>query len=436
MANQAPGRGAPGGVGAVRRPGQLFRNGRPSTSLVLAVVLSSAGAALGSSSALSLASSEEVRANRSDKVRYPLSPFWESAQVVAAPAVELTKPDPVSEAASPPPPPAVTELAAPPPAPDRPIVAPPSFPSSPARPSKPPKAITSRSGPRDGGVWAVMVGIDDYPGQDADLQAAAADAREVDSALAAYGVPASRRILLLNSTATAANITRALSWLTSRAAPGATAVFFYSGHVRQIYGDLDGDGEEVDEALVGADGNHVYDGEVASLLRSLQARSAWLGIAGCYAAGFDDALAPGRTLTAASGELDVAYENSGLGHSYLVEYMVHRAMLQGRASGSVQASFSWARSEIARDYPRRVPIMIDRSPAPVVLGRSSPSAGSQSQPPAGRPSSPPPSKAEESPPPAPQQQPQQPPPGKSDDCARLLSINFCSSNQFRLIISW
>jgi hypothetical protein len=403
---------------------------------MLAIVLSVAGAAFGSSSALSVAaSSEEVRANRSVRVRYPLQPFWEAGQVVAAPAVELTKPDPVSEVASPPAPPAVTEVAAPPPAPDRPIVAPPNFSAAPARPSRPPKAITTRSGPRDAGVWAVMVGIDDYPGQDADLRAAAADAREVDAALADYGVPASRRVLLLNSTATAANITRALSWLTSRASSGATAVFFYSGHVRQIYGDLDGDGEEVDEAMVGADGNHVYDGEVASLLRPLQARSAWLGIAGCYAAGFDDALAPGRTLTAASGELDVAYENSGLGHSYLVEYMVHRAMLQGRAPGSVQASFSWARSEISRDYPRRVPIMIDRSPAPVVLGRSSSAPASQSPSPS-RPSSPPPSKAEDSPPPpSPQQQPQQPPP-KSDDCARLLSINFCSSNRFHLIISW
>ena len=48
-------------------------------------------------------------------------------------------------------------------------------------------------------------------------------------------------------------------------------------------------------------------------------------------------------MTAAAAETDLAYENSALGHSYLVEYMVRRAMLQGRAPGSVQEPFSWAR---------------------------------------------------------------------------------------------
>ena len=433
MANQAPGRGAPGGVGAVRRPGHLTRNGRPSTALVLAVVLSTASAALGSSNALGAATSaEEVQVGRSSRVRYPLQAVWQRPEMVAAPAVELTKPDsPPAPETPPPPPPAPVEVAAPPPA-DRPIVAPSSFSGPPPKPGKPPKAITTRPGAKDAGVWAVMVGIDDYPGQQADLRAAAADAREVDAALAAYGVPATRRVLLLNSTATAANISRALGWLTTRASPGATAVFFFSGHVRQVSGDLDRDGEEVDEALVGADGQHIYDGEVARLLRPLQARSAWIGIAGCYGAGFDDALAPGRTLTAASTETDVAYENSALGHSYLVEYMVRRAMVQGRAPASVQNAFSWARAEIAREYPKRVPVMIDRSAAPVVLGSSPPpppppaprSSGSQS------PSQPAPEKG---PPPQPNPQERAPeqPPGE-EDCAKFLSINFCSSNRFRL----
>jgi hypothetical protein len=396
--------------------------------LVLAVVLATASAALSSNALGAVSSSEEVRVGRSARVRFPLQPFWQSPDMVAAPAVELTKPDATPEEAPSPPAPAPTEVAAPAPV-DRPIVAPPSFSAPPSRPARPPKAITARPGARDGGVWAVMVGIDDYPGQQADLRAAAADAREVDGALAAYGVAPNHRILLLNGTATAANITRALQWLTSHASSSATAVFFFSGHVRQAYGDLDRDGEDVDEALVGADGQHVYDGDVARLLRPLQARSAWIGIAGCYGAGFDDALAPGRTLTAASVETDVAYENSALGHSYLVEYMVRRAMLQGRAAASVQQAFSWARSEIARDYPGRVPVMIDRSAAPVVLGRSSPTPPPSPPRSAGSPQ-PEPEKAPP-PQPAPKESPPEQPPG-AENCSRLLNINFCSSNRFLL----
>ncbi len=252
---------------------------------------------------------------------------------------------------------------------DRPIVAPAAFPQ--------PRTAAARatrtnfaSGPKDAGVWAVVVGIDDYPGADADLRAAVADARDVDSALAAYGVPANHRMLLLDKQATADNIRGALAWMAGRASAESTVVFFYSGHVRQVAGDPDRDGEVIDEALVAADGDNVYDGQVADLLRSVDARSAWIGIAACYGAGFDDALAPGRILTAAAGENDVAYENSSLGHSYLVEYMVRRAMLQGKAPSSVQDAFAWARTQIARDYPNRQPAILDRSRGPVVLGRS------------------------------------------------------------------
>jgi hypothetical protein len=308
---------------------------------------------------------------------------------------------------------------------DRPIVAPPSFSRS-GKAAKPPRVIQPTPGPRDSGVWALVVGIDDYPGNDADLNAGTADAREVDSALAAYGVPGQHRILLLDQQATADNIRAGLAWVAGRASSDATVVFFYSGHVRQVTGDADRDGEATDEAIVAADGEAVYDGELASIFRNLEARSVWLGIAGCYGSGFDDALAPGRVLTAAAAEPDLAYENSALGHSYLVEYMVHRAMLQGRASGSVQEAFSWAQAQIAKDYPNRQPVMLDRSRAPMVLGSRSQSPPAQS---AGEPPAP---SAE--PQPAPSQDPATPPTTPSDPgqgpgaCAQVLGVSVCSTS--------
>jgi hypothetical protein len=309
---------------------------------------------------------------------------------------------------------------------DRPIVAPPSF-SRTAKAARPPKVLQPAAGPRDGGVWAVMVGIDDYPGSDADLSAGTADAREVDAALAAYGVPGQHRVLLLDQQATADNIRAGLAWLAGRASSEATVVFFYSGHVRQVTGDADRDGEATDEAIVAADGEAVYDGEVAGILRNLEARSVWLGIAGCYGSGFDDALAPGRVLTAAAAEADLAYENSALGHSYLVEYMVRRAMLQGRASGSVQEAFSWAQAQIAKDYPNRQPVMVDRARAPMVLGSRSqsapPPAQSAGEAPA-QPAEPPPGSEEPATPPT---TPSDPGDG-TGACAEVLGVSVCSNS--------
>lgn len=306
---------------------------------------------------------------------------------------------------------------------DRPIVAPPTFPRT--RGTAPRSTRTNYSpGPKESGVWAVVVGIDDYPGTDADLRAAVADARDVDSALAAYGVPASRRLVLLDKQATADNIRGALAWLVGRASQDSTVAFFYSGHVRQVAGDPDRDGEAVDEALVAADGDNVYDGQVADLLQGLEARSTWLGIAACYGAGFDDALAPGRVLTAAAGENDVAYENSSLGHSYMVEYMVRRAMLQGKAPSSVQESFAWARAQIARDYPNRQPAILDRTRGPVVLGRptaATPERKQSTQPP---PESKDPQPAPSAPPPTtPEPQPGGP------ACAQVLGVSVCSEQR-------
>jgi hypothetical protein len=309
---------------------------------------------------------------------------------------------------------------------DRPIVAPAAFPRARTAASRSGSRTNYVAGPKDGGVWAVVVGIDDYPGGDADLRAAVADARDVDSALAAYGVPANHRLMLLDKQATADNIRGALAWMASRASADSTAVFFYSGHVRQVAGDADRDGEVVDEAIVAADGDNVFDGQVAEILRSMDARSAWIGVAACYGAGFDDALASGRILTAAAGENDVAYENSSLGHSYMVEYMVRRAMLQGKAPASVQDAFAWARTQIARDYPNRQPAVLDRSRGPVVLGRATTPTPSA---PERKPSaSQPPEKEPQPGPSAPPPTTPEPNPGGAA-CAQVLGVSVCSEQR-------
>jgi hypothetical protein len=287
------------------------------------------------------------------------------------------------------------------------------------------------SGPKEAGVWAVVVGINDYPGNDHDLTKAVPDARDMDAALAAYGVPPSHRLLLLDGQASSANLRRSMSWLVGHASPDATAVLFFSGHVAHVASEGPRGPSHV--ALVAADGTGVTDREVARALDHLEARSAWIAIAACYGAEFDTLLAPGRVLTAAAGRGEVAYENAALDHSYLVEYMVERAMLEGRAPGSVQEAFGWARAQIAHDYPNRQPVMIDRTSAPTRLsqagagatphrgatGRPEGSGGSHS----GQPSAPPP---HASPRPAPQPSPS--PPLTQPPCATLVGVTACRSS--------
>lgn len=249
----------------------------------------------------------------------------------------------------------------------------------------PPKLTQAPTAARAGGTWAVIVGINDYPGHKSDLRASVNDADDVDAALAAYGVPTDRRLVLRDGQATAAVIDQSLQWLVDRAASDATVVFFYAGHVRKL-----SDGSE---AIVAADGRLLVDRDVARRLRPLFARHVWIALAACYAGGFTEVLAPGRILTGAAGADDLAYENASYGRSYLVEFMVRRAMLEGRAAGSVEQSFTWAEETLRREHPDRVPVQHDRAEGALSLGAPPPPAPAEPSPPTSPPptSTPPPS---------------------------------------------
>jgi hypothetical protein len=261
-------------------------------------------------------------------------------------------------------------LAAPAPAPaaDETVIAPPpvAFDEPAAAPAAPPAALTAPAMSRQGGVWAVVIGIDDYPGRHSDLRASVADANEVDLALARYGVPGDRRLVLRDTQASSTTISDSLRWLVAHAAPDATVVFFYAGHVRKLSSRT--------EAIVAADGNLVTDATMASLLAPLASHKVWIGMASCYGGGFDEVLAPGRILTGAADANSLAYENSSYGHSYLVEYMIKRAMNQGQAPNSIEQSFAWAADALHRDHPNRMPVEIDDLPGDLALGHAPPRA--------------------------------------------------------------
>jgi hypothetical protein len=284
------------------------------------------------------------------------------------------------------------------------VIAPPParFEGPPAPPGPPPEQLEAPPppAPRDG-VWAVVIGIDDYPGRSADLEYAVADADAIDQALAGFGVSGDRRLVLRDGQATRARVLDAMAWLVDRAGPEATAVVFFAGHVRDL-----GRGTQ---AMITAEGATITDSELAVRLGALSARHTWIVMAACYGGGFTEVLAPGRVLTAAADARSLAYENRDIGGSYLVHHMVREGWLQGLAGPSVQEAFAYADGALAASRPDRRGVQYDSAGEPVRFGptpvRAASSAPAPS--PAPPPSDPPPVQS------APEPEPSEPrdPPG-------------------------
>ncbi|MGH9275709.1 MAG: caspase family protein [Acidimicrobiales bacterium] len=238
----------------------------------------------------------------------------------------------------------------------------------------------ARGSGQQGSVFALIVGINDYPGSQYDLGAAVADANTVNDALAKFGVPAGNRVVLRDGQARRDQVVSAVKALVQRAGPGSTVVFAYSGHVRKLDGDT--------EAIIAADGRALTDQQLASLLAPSRATNMWLLLATCYAGGFTELLGPGRVLTAAADANSLAYESPSLKGSYLVHHMVREGWLQGNAGPSVQEAFAYADARIKERYPSRRPLQFDRTSGRLQFGSSAQTtAASTSQP---RPASPPP----------------------------------------------
>jgi hypothetical protein len=261
------------------------------------------------------------------------------------------------------------------------------FEGPPAPPGPPPVQLAHPhpATPQDG-VWAVIIGIDDYPGRSADLEYAVADADAIDLALSGFGVSSDRRLVLRDGQATRAQVLGAMSWLVDRAGPDATAVVFFAGHVRHLGGST--------QAMITAEGATITDAELAVRLGALSARHTWIAVAACYGGGFTELLAPGRVLTAAAGADSLAYESRDIRGSYLVHHMVREGWLQGLAGPSVQDAFRYADEALAATHPHRRPVQFDHAWEPVSFGPMPVHAASSEHPPPASPPSGAPSSSE------------------------------------------
>jgi len=92
--------------------------------------------------------------------------------------------------------------------------------------------------------WALIVGINDYPGTDSDLTGCDVDVANMRSLLQDYYFfPPEQVAVVQDLDATRARIEKELSDLADRAGPTDAVVFYYSGHGTQVP-DLDGDEED------------------------------------------------------------------------------------------------------------------------------------------------------------------------------------------------
>ena len=281
----------------------------------------------------------------------------QSPAVERAPMVDLWRLDPVAVAAG-----------------EVPITPPGELVGALAEPSAPaPTFDPVSSASTAGEVFALVIGIDDYPGTSADLGAAVADADTVDAALDGFGVPDGNRVVLRDGQARRPDVVAAIQALVRQGGPGATLVLGYAGHVRKL-----GPGTE---ALVLSDGEMLTDVDLAALLAPATTQRMWLLMATCFAGGFTELLAPGRVLTGAADANNLAYETPALNASYLVHYLVREGWLGGAAGRSVQDAYDYADAALARDHPGRRPVQLDALGLPMVLGAGDPTSAAGQAPP-------------------------------------------------------
>ena len=191
------------------------------------------------------------------------------------------------------------------------------------------------------GRSALIIGVGDYAGRTADTVGGYGDAVDVRDALLRSGWRPQDIRVLVDGAATAKNIRDGLRWLHSRSGPQSFTVFHYSGHVKQLAGDRDRDGEALDEYLWGSDNQFVSDGELAAWLKALSG-NVWVDIAGCEAAGFDDGVSsPTRLFTASSHEHQKSYEYPEKRNSIFTWLLFDEGLLQRRIS--IQDAFANAR---------------------------------------------------------------------------------------------
>ncbi len=163
----------------------------------------------------------------------------------------------------------------------------------------------------EGNKYAIVIGINDYPGSSSDLQYCVSDADSMVSALTSlYGYQSENIEYITESGATYSNIVEAINTVRDKVGINDEVFFFYSGHGAKGKAN-DGDNEKVDESIVCWGDNDFYyfwDGELKKLFENFPTNRIIFVFDSCLSGGMTDLAAPGRVINMACSESGVSYE--------------------------------------------------------------------------------------------------------------------------------
>lgn len=159
--------------------------------------------------------------------------------------------------------------------------------------------------------YAIIIGVSDYAGTDADLNYADDDAELVkETLIGLYHFEDNNIYLLLNDAATRDSILDKIAYLQGIAGTDDEVVFYYAGHGARGRAD-DGDRETVDEGIVPYEftpDTVIWDGELKEAFSRFGTNRIVFIFDTCQAGGMTDLEADGRVILMASTENGYAAE--------------------------------------------------------------------------------------------------------------------------------
>jgi uncharacterized caspase-like protein len=229
--------------------------------------------------------------------------------------------------------------------------------------------------------FALLVGVSDYDPvcSYGDLKYSHKDALDMYNLLVIqYGWEPSNIVLLLNESATSANIMSGISWLKEECSnPHSTGFFFFSGHGsffsdKSAIPDRD---EPVDECIVPHDGDTqsvqqmIFDDTLKEQLDAFEPATIILMLDSCYSGGFiDDIESKGRLILTSCGEREMCWEGAETGkvqiENGVYTYCILEAFsglgdLNGDGKVSMEEAGSYAMDRVREFTPDVQPEMSD-----------------------------------------------------------------------------
>jgi len=186
----------------------------------------------------------------------------------------------------------------------------------------------------DADKYAIVIGINNYPGAGSDLQYAVADADEMSYVLTSfYGF--SNVLELTDAAATYNAIKTAIADVRTSAKSGDEVVFFFSGHGAKGKA-ADGDKNNVDQSIVVQENGQfafIWDGELVQWFSGFLTNRIIFVFDSCLAGGMSVLKADGRVVCMASTINSMSLEGAawGGGHGQFTYYFAEAGMEKGLA---------------------------------------------------------------------------------------------------------